>query len=215
MKYYGYTRTSTKEQHLDRGILEIQEFGKQRDIVITKIYADQISGKTFERKNYNNLKRRMKQGDCLIITEIDRLGRNRNGILNEMNYFRQKNIRLMVLEIPTTVMDFRNILDDKMASMMAEMVNNIFLELYASVAEMEFEKNKKRQREGIEAMKKRGEWDRYGRPRATDPKKFEKAYRKVISREMTRYQVMEQLGISEATYYRYREEIRMKNGSKN
>ena len=52
MKRYGYHRTSTREQHLDRGIAEIETFCKNNNIELEKIYTDQQTGKNFDRPRY-------------------------------------------------------------------------------------------------------------------------------------------------------------------
>lgn len=84
MKYYGYTRTSTKTQKLDRGVIEIEEFGRKRKIKIERIFTDQICGKVFERKGYNTLLKLLERGDCVIIPEMDRLGRSKTAIGEEL-----------------------------------------------------------------------------------------------------------------------------------
>ena len=69
----------------------------------------------------------------------------------------------MVLELPTTLIDL-SAMENSMARMMLETINNMMIELYASMAQAEIEKKEKRQREGIEQKKARGEWDDYGTP---------------------------------------------------
>lgn len=49
MAIYGYHRTSTTEQHLDRGIKEITEFCQHNKYRLEKIYTDQQTGKNFDR----------------------------------------------------------------------------------------------------------------------------------------------------------------------
>lgn len=44
MAIYGYHRTSTTEQHLDRGIKEITEFCQRNRYKLEKIYTDQQTG---------------------------------------------------------------------------------------------------------------------------------------------------------------------------
>ena len=56
MKYYGYHRTSTKEQHLDRGITAITDYCNEHNIKLEKIYTDQQTGKNFNRPRYTILK---------------------------------------------------------------------------------------------------------------------------------------------------------------
>lgn len=46
MKRYGYHRTSTREQHLDRGIKEITVYCEQNQLELEKIYTDQQTGNT-------------------------------------------------------------------------------------------------------------------------------------------------------------------------
>lgn len=56
MKRYGYHRTSTKEQHLDRGISEITAYCESNNLTLEKIYTDQQTGKNFNRPRYTILK---------------------------------------------------------------------------------------------------------------------------------------------------------------
>ena len=52
--YYGYHRTSTTDQHLDRGLKEIEDYCKSSGIKLEKIYTDQQTGKNFNRPRYSN-----------------------------------------------------------------------------------------------------------------------------------------------------------------
>ena len=56
MKRYGYHRTSTREQHLDRGIKEITAYCEQNNLELEKIFTDQQTGKNFNRPRYQVLK---------------------------------------------------------------------------------------------------------------------------------------------------------------
>ena len=172
MKRYGYHRTSTREQHLDRGIAEITAYCEQNQLELERIFTDQQTGKNFNRPRYQVLKEDvLRSGDELIITEVDRLGRNKRDTLKELQYFRDHNIRVKILELPTTLIDISK-LDNTMAHMLMETVNNMLIELYAAMAQAEIEKKEKRQREGIEAKKARGDWDDYGRPSVIDIEDF-------------------------------------------
>ena len=208
MKRYGYHRTSTREQHLDRGIAEITAYCEQNQLELERIFTDQQTGKNFNRPRYQVLKEDvLRPGDELIITEVDRLGRNKRDTLKELQYFRDHNIRVKILELPTTLMDISK-LDNTMAQMLMETVNNMLIELYAAMAQAEIEKKEKRQREGIEAKKARGDWDDYGRPSAIDIEDFKIHYQRVIDGQMRPTELMKQLGISKSTYYRYVERIK-------
>lgn len=211
MKRYGYHRTSTKEQHLDRGISEISNYCESNGLILEKIYTDQQTGKNFNRPRYTILKEDvLRTGDELIITEVDRLGRNKADTLRELHYFKDNGIRVKILELPTTLMDVSK-MDNNMARMIVETINNMLIELYATMAEAEIEKKEKRQREGIQAKKDRGEWDNYGRPRVISVEKFTEEYKAVKSGDMRPFELMKKLGMAKATYYRYVKEIQFPN----
>ena len=190
---YGYHRTSTSDQHLDRGLQEITTFCNNNGITLEKIYTDQQTGKNFNRPRYQVLKEDiLRTGDTLIVTELDRLGRNKQDTLKELQYFKDKGIRVMILEIPTTTQDLSS-LDNSMSKMIMETINNMLIELYATMAQAEIEKKEKRQREGIEAKKLRGEWDDYGRPRAMDFETFCREYKRLVNGETRPFELMHEL----------------------
>ncbi len=123
---------------------------------------------------------------------------------------RDMGVRLMVLELPTTLMDLSK-MDNAMAKLMMETINNMMLELYASMAEAEMEKKEKRQREGIEMKKRRGEWGDYGRPAAIDQETFDQAFNRVVAGELGPTELRKQLGLTHSTFYRYRKNYFEKN----
>lgn len=202
MAYYGYHRTSTTDQHLDRGINEIKAFCVSQKYDLVEIYTDQQTGKNLDRPEYQFIRKRILAGDTLIITELDRLSRRKTEILTELEYFREKQVRVMILEIPTTLMNLRD-LDNSMAKLILESINNLLIEMYAVFAQAEMEKKEKRQREGIDAKKRRGEWDDYGRPRKLDFAAFKPEYEKVLRGELKPSELQRQLGLPSTTYYRY------------
>lgn len=212
MKYYAYHRTSTTDQHLDRGLNSINEFCNEKSIKLDNIiYTDQCTGKNFNRPGYNNLVETIKfqiennEQVTLIVSELDRLGRNKELTLKEIRKFKEMGVRLMVLEIPTTCQDL-SLLENSMAKMMMDTINNMLIEMYASFAHAEMEKRSTRQAQGIEAKKARGEWEDYGRPRVLSFEKFSKEYERVLKGELKPVECMKLLGIPKPTYYRYRKE---------
>lgn len=202
MKYIGYHRTSTKEQHLDRGLAEIKAYCEQNGIPLKKIYTDQQTGKNFDRPRYTVMKEDvLEAGDVLIITELDRLGRSKKDTMKEIQHYRDNGIRLMVLELPTTLMDLSK-MDNSLQAMMLETINNMMLELYASMAQAEIEKKEKRQREGIEAKKKRGEWEDYGRPSIEKPDNWDIVIAQWKEKEITAVEAMKRLGLKKTSFYK-------------
>ena len=144
---YGYMRVSTKAQNLNRQEDALLEFGVEKD----NIFADKESGKNFDREKYQEMKSILKRNDVLVIKELDRLGRNKVMIKEELRYFKDNGIRLKILNIPTTLIDF-----PEGQEWVMDMVNNILLEVMSSIAEEERRKIKTRQAEGIAAAKAGG-----------------------------------------------------------
>ncbi len=202
MAIYGYHRTSTTEQHLDRGIREITDFCIRSNLKLEKIYTDQQTGKNFDRPRYIVLRDDiLRSGDTLIITEVDRLGRNKKDTVEELRLLAHRNIRVMILEIPTTLQDISK-MDNAMAQMILETVNHMLIELYAAMAQAEVEKKEKRQKEGIEAKKLRGDWDNYGRPKVKKPFNWNEVIEKLNAKEITAVQAMKMLGLKKSSFYK-------------
>lgn len=200
----GYHRTSTTDQHLDRGIKAINEYCRAKGIQLDEMFTDQQTGKSFDRPDYQTMKRMVrKNGDIIILSELDRLGRNKEDTLKELLHFKSVGVRVMILEIPTTLLDY-SAHGDSLSAMLMETINNMLIEMYATFAHAEMMKREKRQREGIQAKKDRGEWDSYGRPSAMDFEEFSKAYANVVVGLIKPFECMRQLGMSKPTFYRYK-----------
>lgn len=139
---YFYGRVSSKDQNLARQ-LEAAKAYKNVD----HVYCDKQSGKDFNRPEYRNLKSVVVPGDEVIVMELDRLGRNKDGTVEELKWFKDQGVIVRILNLPTTLIDF-----PVGQEWVFAMVNNILIEVMASVAEEERNKIRKRQEEGIAAM---------------------------------------------------------------
>ena len=187
---YHYCRVSSREQCLDRQLEALNSY-KQAD----EVFCDKQSGKNFDRKEYQTLKTTVKPGDEIIIKELDRLGRNKEEIKSELQWFKANGVLVRILDIPTTLLNLNG------QEWVAEMVNNVLIEVMGAIAEQERIKIHSRQKEGIEAMKQRGDWDKYGRPKITVPN-FAPYYKKAANGEITVVQAIKELGITKAKWYR-------------
>jgi len=191
-RIYGYARVSTREQNEDRQIEALAKFGVPPENII----VDKCSGKDTEREGYQYLKRQiLRNGDTLVIKELDRLSRNKNDIKNELEYFKSIGVRIKILDIPTTLTDFPS---EQMWVM--DMINAILIEVLGSIAENERNKIRSRQREGIEAAKKKN--IPLGRPALVKPDNFDMISAKVQAKELTVSQAIKILNISRSSYYR-------------
>lgn len=201
--FYGYHRVSSKQQHLDRGVDAIQKFCDERGYPLAKIFTDKMSGKNFDRPRYTVLKEDvLRRGDTLVLHELDRLARTKKGIAQELRDFENMGVRVMILNIPTTLIDFGGLPDD-MFRTVVETINHMIIEIYSMQAQTELELKEKRQKEGIAAMKERGEWDKYGRPRKVSKEEFAREYQRVLSGEVRSCDLMRKLNLTNSTYFRY------------
>lgn len=154
---FGYIRVSTKDQNLDRQIDALLPYVSKDDDGNPLIYQDKASGKDMEREGFKEMLRAMRKGDTLYVKSIDRIGRNKHQIKEHLERFKQKGITVRVLDLPTTMIDF-----PEGNEWVMEMINNILIEVLASIAQQERETLLQRQAEGIKAAKKKGK--HLGRP---------------------------------------------------
>lgn len=97
MKRYGYIRVFSKHQHIDRQVQAMEQAGLSRK----QFVIDHQTGKTFQRKNYQKLVRKLKPGDKLYVQSIDWLGRNYEEIMEQWRYLTAvKQIDIIVLDFP-------------------------------------------------------------------------------------------------------------------
>ena len=200
---YFYGRVSAKDQNPARQI-EVARAYKDVD----QVFFDKQSGKDFDRPEYQNLKSVVQPGDEVIIKELDRLGRNKEGIKEEIKWFKDHGVILRILDVPTTLIDFQG------QDWIADMVNNILIEVLGAVAQQEREKTNRRQREGIDAMpvvdgKKFSTKKNctYGRKAIDVGDDFEKFLKKQKDGQMTVDECCKVLGIGRSTWYARAREV--------
>ena len=191
---WGYARISSLTQHEDRQIKKLKEFGlDERNIIV-----DKESGKNLERDGYQLLKTKLlRAGDTLVIKELDRLGRKKSDIKRELEEFKAMNIRVKILDIPTTLVDFK-----EETKWIQEMITNILIEVLGGFAEEERKKILKRQREGIDVALEKGV--KFGRPQVQVPEDWERVIALVENKEITSVEAMSLLNLKKTTYYKLR-----------
>jgi DNA invertase Pin-like site-specific DNA recombinase len=191
-KIYGYARVSTKDQNLDRQLIALREFGiDDRDII-----REKASGKSLNREAYQTLRNQLlREGDTLVIVALDRLSRNKLHIKQELEYYRGRNIRVMVLDMPTTLCQV-----NEGQEWIIEMINAILVEVLASLAEQERVKTLTRQAEGIEAAKLQGK--HLGRPKMKIPEGWDNIYMLWKNGEITAVEAMRKSNLKKSTFYK-------------
>ncbi len=137
----------------------------------------------------------LRAGDELIIDSLDRLGRNKKGIKDELEFFKNNGIVLRVLMMPTTLIEI-----DGQAWVM-EMINNLLIEVYSSLSEHELVEKERRQRAGIEEAKKRGVY-RGRKPIEIDDERFGELYGRWKSGAIRAKEFMDLMELKPNTFYR-------------
>lgn len=186
-------RVSSKDQNLARQLAIAEQYG----IPEKNIFEDKVTGRKKERERYDEMKEVLRAGDEVYFTEIDRIGRDKALIKEELEWFKERGVVVRVLDVPTTLMEF-----PKEQSWVLEMVNNILIEVLGTIAEQEWKKIKKRREDGIKVM-----------PRDEEGYKISSKTGRRFGREAmdvdltlregeTVTEACERLGISRQTYYR-------------
>lgn len=188
---YGYVRVSTKEQNIDRQLVEMYAQGLNDKT----IFIDKQSGKDFERDEYQKLKKKLKSGDLLIIKSIDRLGRNYDMIIDEWRTLvNDMNVDIQVLDMP--LLDTRT----EGKNLVGKFISDIVLQILSFVAENERENIKKRQAEGIRIAKEKGK--HLGRPKIEIPPNFSQVANQYKKKEITLAEALLSLKMNRSTFYK-------------
>ena len=192
---YGYARVSSVGQNEDRQIDALTKIGIQR----RDIFIDKMSGKDFDRPEFQKLKSLLEEGDTLYVTSLDRLGRNYNEMyINYRDLTKEIKCNVCILDMPC--LDTIRESDDLIHTVMADM----FIGLLSFAAENDRKDIKERQKSGIESAKNRGV--RFGRPPVEKPNNFSEIYSRVWNHEITNRQAMEIMNLKESTYYKFARE---------
>lgn len=194
---FGYARVSTIDQKLHRQIDALTSFGVREEL----IFIDKASGKDFERPGWRLLMGNLCAGDLLVVTSIDRLGRNYDEILDQWRCItREIGADVVVLDMP--LLDTRRGPGGLTGAFVADLV----LQVLSYVAQVERENIKRRQAEGIAAAKARGV--KFGRPAIPRPSTYEETRDLYIAGETTRARASAALGCGVTTFDKWiREDV--------
>lgn len=183
----GYARVSSKEQNLDRQLEALRH--------VSKLFSDKISGKTIERPQLKAMLEYIREGDIVVVTELDRLGRNSKDLTTIMNEIQQKGATLEVLNLPS----MNGIEDENLR----RLINNLVIELYKYQAESERKRIRERQAQGIALAKQKGRFKGGTRKYQENDPRLQLAF-KLFLEGATDKEVEEQTGINRRTFKRYR-----------
>ena len=188
MTKIGYARVSSKEQNLDRQLQALEG--------VSKVFSDKVSGATTERPQLQAMLDYIREGDIVVVAELDRLGRNNKDLTQIMNIIQQKGATLEVQNLPS----MNGIEDENLR----RLINNLVIELYKYQAESERNRIKERQAQGIVLAKENGKF-KGGKPKFSenDPR-LQLAFKLYLDGS-TEKDVERQTGINRRTFQRYRQ----------
>lgn len=184
-KLIGYARVSTRQQSTDRQRVDLLAAGVRRD----DLYIDQgVSGARASRPQFDRALDALIEGDTLVITTLDRLGRSTQNMLAFADELRSRGAGLRVLNLGGGDVDT------------ATPMGSMLFTIMAALAQMEHEIKLERIRDSVIKRREAGK-DLGGRPRRVTESQIRSAVRLVKDGEPAA-RVARDLGMSRATFYR-------------
>jgi len=194
---YAYVRVSSDKQNVARQLNEIYKLGvPKKNIIIEK-----TSGKNFNRQKYHELIKRLKCGDILYISSINRLGRDYDGIISQWNKLsKEYKVIIKVLDMPILNTDRQT------TALIDKFVSDIVLLTLAYQAEQEWHNIKTSQKAGIAVAKEKGK--HMGRPRASYSEHEIKIVKNWQNGLLSLGEAMKETNRKKSAFYRLVQELR-------
>lgn len=188
---FAYARISTHKetQKTDRQLLLLREYATANGFTIDETVEEIMSGKDIDRPKYSALKAKMRHGDILIISDIDRLGRNADQVIMEFKKLKADGIKVVALDTP-----YLNAWDSIQDDSMYAMITDILITLKAHLAQQEREKLIDRVNAGLAVAREKGH--KLGRPPKQVGTDVIKMYQRVQNGELTKIEASKLLGIT-------------------
>lgn len=193
----GYARVSSKEQNIDRQLVALNG--------VSKVFSDKLSGRDKERPQLQAMLEFLREGDVVVVTELDRLSRKNADLTEIMNQIQQKGATLDVLNLPS----MSGIEDENLR----RLINHLIIELYKYQAESDRERIRERQQQGIALAKENGRYTGRKPLFEENSERLQWAFEQYREGATDR-KVAELTGISRETFRRYRTKYGIKRKKK-
>lgn len=190
-----YLRASTKDQDAQRALQVLQDLNQHLNLGETIVYVENYSGTRLDRPELNKLLSEANDGDALLVESVDRLSRLSQADFQELKRrIQEKGLRLIVADLPTTHQLIQT--NDSITSSILELINNMLIDLLATMARLDNEKRIERIKQGLErsGYKPTGK-----KPNQTKHKRIKEL---LTSNTMTKEEVAKAVGCGVATVYR-------------
>ena len=143
-----YLRASTKDQDAERALQILQDLNQNLNLGETIVYVENYSGTKLDRPELNKLLSEANQGDTLLVESIDRLSRLTQQDFQELKRrIQEKGLRLVVADLPTTYQMIQT--SDSITPSILELINNMLIDLLATMARLDNEKRIERIKQGL------------------------------------------------------------------
>jgi DNA invertase Pin-like site-specific DNA recombinase len=188
-----YVRASTKDQDAERALDSLKEFASTINGVTVE-YVENESGTKLDRPVLNKLLADAENGDTLLVESVDRLSRLKQDEFEVLKgRIKEKGLKLVVADLPTTHVLLNT--DDTITSSILNLVNNLLIDLLATMARLDNEKRIERIKQGLE----RSGYKPTGKKANTD--KHDRI-RELNNKGLTKEEIAKAVGCGVATVYR-------------
>ena len=188
-----YVRASTKEQDAERALDSLRAFAVGLGHNTTE-YIENHTGTKLERPQLNKLLDESKDGDILLVESVDRLSRLTQDDFSTLKQrIKDKGLKLVVADLPTTHVLLNT--NDTITSSILNLVNNLLIDLLATMARLDNEKRIERIKQGLE----RSGYKPTGKKADTDK------HNRIIelnNKGLTKEEIAKAVGCGVATVYR-------------
>lgn len=162
-----------------------------------QIIIDPVHARLPRRENYLRLKNEMlRPGDTIVMCSLSVLG-SKYAARPELIYCRDHHIRVKILDMPATMEDFPEGLENVYDTVIGAIIQTL-----TTVIKQEQLRIKRQQRRGIETLKESTAWEDYGRPAITLPDNYIEVMDRWLAGNITANAAMGLMGLRRTTFYK-------------
>lgn len=188
-----YVRASTKDQDAERALEDLKQFSGNFSAQYIE-YVENESGTKLERPILNKLLDNSENGDTLLVESVDRLSRLSQSDFDVLKgRIKDKGLKLIVADLPTTHVLMNT--DDTITSSILSLVNNLLIDLLATMARLDNDKRIERIKQGLA----RSGYKPTGKKANTDK---HARIKELNNKGLTKEEISKAVGCGVATVYR-------------
>lgn len=190
-----YLRASTKDQDAERALADLNALNHSMNLGKSFVYIENYSGTQLERPELNRLLQEASHGDTLLVESVDRLSRLQQHDFEELKRrIKDKGLRLVVADLPTTHQLIQT--NDSITGSILDLINNMLIDLLATMARLDNEKRIERIKQGLE----RSGYKPTGKK--ANETKHKRIKELLATGNMTKDEIAKAVGCGVATIYR-------------